>query len=130
MVEVRLEEAGGGGRGRAGPLLQMRGSSHRLRGRAGSQLQMRGSLVTGCLSSKGLHCFSALLLFYYVEKLLKTNEIPGICRLVCLEKTGAWKQSVSPDQFEKGSILSRSKASADVQRFHQQMTKNNEVESG
>ena len=28
--EVRIEEAGGGGRGMAGPLLQMRGSRHRL----------------------------------------------------------------------------------------------------
>ena len=56
--EVRIEEVRGGGRGMAGPLLQMRGSRHRL------PLLNRPSLL--------------LFLLCSFEKFLTEKRIPGL----------------------------------------------------
>ena len=69
--EVRIEEAGGGGRGMAGPLLQMRGSSHRL------PLRKRPSLL--------LCSFSPL-----------KSSLRRIGYQVCIKKPGLYKETVSP----------------------------------
>ena len=118
-----------GAEAEAGPLLQMRGSSHRLRGRTGSQLQSRGSLVTGCLSSKGLCCFLLFCSFTtYVDKFLKEkwnarhkagwfvwkSQVPGSSQLVLT--TGQWPV------WEKGNF-DQVKGLCRCPEAHQQMTK-------
>ena len=115
-----------GAEAEAGPLLQMRGSSHRLRGRTGSQLQSSCRLP---LRKKTFFAYLLLCSFStYVDKFLKEkwyskhkagwfvwkSQVPGSSQLVLT--TGQWPV------WEKGNF-DQVKGLCRCPEAHQQMTK-------